>query len=136
MKKLVAAIVVAYIVLMGTNFLVHDIWLMNDYAATPESWRPLAEMQHRMWAMWLGQLFFAIVFAYVYTRGVEKKFWVEQGLRYGILMSFFTVIPYSLGEYTVYRVPHLLAVKWMIAGTIQLIILGLIVAGICKEQAA
>jgi hypothetical protein len=29
-----------------------------------------------------------------------------------------------------------LAVKWMIAGTIQLVILGLIVAGICKNQSA
>ena len=44
--------------------------------------------------------------------------------------------PYSLSEYVVYLVPHVLAVKWMVAGGIQLVILGLIVAAIYKDGAA
>lgn len=50
-------------------------------------------------------------------------------------MTHFTVIPYSLSEYVVYIIPHMLAVKWMILGGIQLVILGLVVAGIMKEGA-
>ena len=135
-KKLIGAIVAAYIILMGSNFLIHGVWLQPDYAATPDSWRPLADMQHKMWVMWLGQLFFTIMFAYIYTRGVEAKPWVGQGIRYGILITFFTVIPYSLSEYVIYRVPHRLAVKWMIAGAVEIIVLGLVVAGICKKSPA
>jgi hypothetical protein len=30
-------------------------------------------------------------------------------------------------------VPYMLAIKWMVAGGIQLILLGLIVAAICKD---
>lgn len=135
-KKLVAAIVVAYIILMGSNFLIHSVWLMRDYSAIPDSWRPVADMQHKIWLMWIGQLLFTILFAYIYTRGVEAKPWVGQGIRYGILITLFTVIPYSLSEYVVYRVPHTLAVKWMIAGTIQIAVLGLVVAGICKKSPA
>jgi hypothetical protein len=135
-KKLVLAIIVAYVVLMGSNFLIHSVWLMKDYQAIPTAWRPMDQMQQKIWIMWIGQLFFAILFAYIYTRGLEAKPWVAQGIRYGILMTFFTVIPYSLGEYVVYRVPHMLAVKWMIAGGIQLIVLGLIVAGIYKSPRA
>ncbi len=135
-KKLAMAIVVAYIVLMGSHFLIHRVWLMPDYAATPDSWRPIADMQHKIWVMWLGQLLFTVMFAYIYTRGVEAKPWAGQGIRYGILIALFTVIPYSLAEYTVYRVPHMLAVKWMIAGTIQIIMLGLVVAGIYKKSPA
>jgi hypothetical protein len=133
MKKLVLAIVVAYLVLMGTNYLVHEIWLMPDYNAIPSSHRSAEGIHHRFWALALGQLFFAALFAYIYTRGAEKKPWLGQGIRYGIVMTFLTVVPYSLGEYVVYIVPYVLAIKWMVAGGMQMILLGLLVAGICKE---
>jgi hypothetical protein len=135
-KKLVIAMVICYVVLLGTNYLIHSVWLMSDYAATPDSWRPLPDMAQKMWVMFVGQALFAALFCYIYSRGAEAKPWLSQGIRYGILITLFTVIPYALGEYTVYKVPHMLAVKWMIAGCIQMIILGLIAAGICQKQAA
>jgi hypothetical protein len=136
MKKLVIAIVAAYVVLMGTNYLIHGVWLTPDYDAIPLSHRNAEQIMNRFWAMALGQFFFAAMFAYIYTLGRENKPWIAQGIRYGIIMTFMTVIPYSLSEYVVYIVPHMLVVKWMVAGGIQLIILGLIVAAICKEGAA
>jgi hypothetical protein len=135
MKKLLLAIVAAYIVLMLTNYLVHQVWLMSDYAAIPASHRSLAGIMHRFWAMAVGQFILAVLFAYIYTRGAEKKPWLVQGIRYGILITLLTVVPTALGEYVVYIVPYMLAIKWMIAGGIQMIILGLIVAGICSESA-
>ena len=134
-KKPIVAIVVGYVVLMATDWLIHDVWLMRDYAAVPDSWRPFADMQHKMWIMWVGEFIFAAAFAFIYARGVESKPWIGQGIRYGIVMTFMTVIPTSLGEYVIYRIPHMLAVKWMVAGAIQLVILGLVVAGIYKKQA-
>jgi hypothetical protein len=136
MKKLITAIVAVYIVLMATNYLVHSVWLMPDYDAIASSHRSAEQIMHRFWAMALGQFFFAAMFAYIYKRGRENKPWLEQGIRYGVVMTFMTVVPYSLSEYTVYNIPHMLAVKWMIAGGIQLLILGLIAAGICKEGTA
>jgi hypothetical protein len=136
MKKLVLAIVAAYVVLMLTNYLINGVWLASDYAAIPESHRSISGIMRHFWIMAIGQFFFAAMFAYVYTRGRERKPWLPQGIRYGIVMTFMTVIPYSLTEYVVYIVPHQLAIKWMVAGGIQLVILGLVVAGICHEQAA
>ena len=136
MKKLLLAIVAAYIVLMLTNYLVHQVWLMSDYAAIPASHRSPTGIMHRFWAMAVGQFIFALLFAYIYTRGAEKKSWLAQGIRYGILVAFLTVIPTALGEYVVYIVPYQLAIKWMVAGGIQMILLGLVVAGICNESAA
>lgn len=133
MKKLIAAIVAAYVILMGTNYLIHDILLMPDYDAIPLSHRDNAGIAHRMWAMAIGQFFLAAIFAYIYKRGMERKSWAMQGIRYGILMTFLMVIPYSLSEYVVYLVPHILAIKWMIFGGIQMILMGLAVAAICKE---
>jgi ABC-type glycerol-3-phosphate transport system permease component len=136
MRKLILAIVVAYILLMGTDYLVHDIWLMPDYTKISSSFRPQAQIMHRFWAMAIGEFLFTALFAYIYQRGAEMKPWVGQGIRYAILMTFFTVIPYSLSEYDVYNIPHLLAVKWMVAGFVQLLILGLVVAGICQKETA
>jgi hypothetical protein len=136
MKKLVLATIVAYIVLMGTNYFVHEIWLMPDYNAIPASHRTAEAIMHHFWAMALGQLFFAAMFAYIYTRGRENKQWLAQGIRFGFVMTFMTVIPYSLSEWVVYLIPHQIAVKWMIAGTIQLVIVGMIVAAICQEGSA
>ena len=136
MKKLVLAIVAAYIVLMLTNYLVHGVWLMSDYAAIPASHRSPEGIMHRFWAMAVGQFFFAAFFTYIYTRGAEKKPWIVQGIRYGILIAFLTVIPTALTEYVVYIVPYQLAIKWIVAGGMQIVILGLIVAGICGDAAA
>jgi hypothetical protein len=134
MKKLLTAIVVAYVVLMATNYLVHSVWLMPDYNAIPMSHRDMEGIMHRFWAMAIGQLFFATSFAYVYTRGVQRKPWLAQGVRYGILMTLLAVIPMSLSQYDTYVVPYTLAIKWIVAGAIQLIILGIIVAGICQDS--
>ena len=136
MKKLIIATIAAYVVLMATNYLVHSVWLMPDYDAIASSHRSVEGIMHRFWAMALGQFFFASMFAYIYTRGRENKSWLEQGIRYGIVMTFMTAVPYSLSEYVVYIVPYMLAIKWMVAGGIQLILLGLIVAAICKDGAA
>jgi hypothetical protein len=136
MKKLIMAIVAVFIVLMATNFLVHSVWLTPDYDAIPLSHRNLAGIQHRFWAMVIGQFFFSVMFAYIYTRGAEHKSWMVQGIRYGILVTFLTVVPTALSEYVVYIIPYMLAIKWMVAGGIQLILAGLVVAGICKDGAA
>jgi hypothetical protein len=136
LKKIALAAVICYVVLMATNWLIHDVWLMKDYLASQESYRPISQMMHKIWVMWIGQALFAAMFCWIYARGAEAKPWVAQGIRYGIVMTLFTVIPYSMGEYVVYNIPHTIVEKWMMAGCAQLIILGLIVAGICQKQTA
>ena len=135
MKKLVLAIVAVYILLMATNYLVHSVWLMPDYDAIPLSHRDNLGIQHRFWVMLVGQFFFSAMFAYIYTRGRENKPWMVQGIRYGILMTFLTVVPTALSEYVVYIIPYQLAIKWMVAGGIQLMLAGLVVAAIYKDGA-
>lgn len=135
MKKLALAIIATYVILMATNYFVHSIWLMPDYDAIPLSHRNIWGIRHRFWAMLLGQFFFSAMFAYIYTRGRENKPWIEQGIRYGILVACLTAIPTALSEYVVYVIPYQLAIKWMIAGGIQLLIAGLVVAGIYKDSA-
>lgn len=73
MKKLVLAIVVGYVVLMATNYLVHEILLVPDYNAIPLSHRSPEGVIDRFWAMAVGQFIFTAMFAYIYSRGAEKN---------------------------------------------------------------
>jgi hypothetical protein len=91
-------------------------------------------MRHKRWVIWVGQLIFTVLFAWVYTRGVENKPWLGQGIRYGIIMTLLAVVPAVCTEYVVFPIPYTLALKWMVAGGIELVVLGVVVAAFCRKR--
>ena len=138
-KRIILAVVVVFVLLVVAGFLIHALWLGSTYQAMRNdgfSFRAPDALQHRLWLIWFGDLLFAILFVWVYNRGREEKPWVGQGLRYGVMMTLFTIVPSSLTEYAVYNLPHMLVVKWMAAGGVVLVILGLLVAAVCQKKAA
>ena len=135
-KRFILAVVVSFVVLEGTGFLIHGMWLDPIYRSMPTSWRPFDEMEQKMWIMWIGDLLFATMFCYVYLRGMENKPWLAQGVRYGIIIALLAMIPATLGNYVVFRVTYTLALKWMAAGGVQLVLLGILVAYILKKEPA
>jgi hypothetical protein len=139
LKKLIAAIVVSFILLLVSGFLIHGVWLANTYTqmrASGMNFRPETDMMHKMWVIWVSNLVYAFLFVFVYARGSENKPWVGQGIRFGIIATLFTVVPNTLNDYLVYNIPYTLAVKWMISGLVVLILMGVVVAGICRKPAA
>jgi len=81
LKKLVPAVVVGYALLLALGYLIHGVW------------RSETLMMHKRWVMWVGDLIFTVVFAWVYTRNIENKPWPGQGIRYGVLMTLLAVVP-------------------------------------------
>ena len=61
-KSLVITILVAFVTVWVTDFLIHAVWLSSTYGATKELWRPEAEMLVKMPWMLLGQLIVAAAF--------------------------------------------------------------------------
>lgn len=134
-KKLVGAIIAAFVILFVAGFLVHGVWLGGTYRSMTEqgfSFRPQDALQHRLWLVWVSDLLYCILFAWVYARGMEQKAWAAQGIRFGILMSLFTVVPSALNDYVVYNLPHMLVLRWILAGFVTLILMGFAVAAILK----
>ena len=134
-KKFIAAVVVGYLLLGVLAFLIHNVWLMPVYREYEGVWRADAVMMHKRWVMLVGQLIFTILFTWIYTRGVENKPWVGQGIRYGILMTLLVVVLSACAQYTIYPIPYTLALKWMGGGGVQLVVLGLVVAAFCRKPA-
>ena len=138
-NRTILAMALVFVTLVLAGFLIHAIWLGPTYQALREggfSFRAPDALQHRLWLIWFGDLLYAILFVWVYNRGREEKPWVGQGLRYGVMMTLFTIVPSSLTEYAVYNLPHMLVIKWMVAEGVVLVILGLLVAVVCQKKVA
>ena len=136
MKKTIGAIVAGYVVQFGGNFLIHGLWLKQDYINTASLWRSSEAMNSRMWAMFLGVLIYAVGAVLIYVRGVESKPWVGQGIRFGILLALVTTVCNSLISWVTMPMPHMLAVKWMVGEGLLAILFGLVVAAICRPKSA
>jgi hypothetical protein len=135
-RKSIGAMVAAFLVLVATNWVVHGVLLRSSYEALAVTFRPVGMIHARMWLVLVGQALFAIAFVYVYLRGLERKPWLAQGARYGVVIWLMTVIPASLAEYVTLFIPHQLALHWMLLGLAQLVITGIVVAAIVGEPAA
>jgi membrane protease YdiL (CAAX protease family) len=138
-KRLILAIVVVFIILVAAGALIHGYLLRSTYEAMRAdgfSFRPMQSLHHKLWIVHVSDLLYAILFVWIYTRGREDKPWVGQGIRYGIVMTLFTVVPQTMNDYVAYLIPHRLAIHWMLSGFITLVILGLVVAGICRKPVA
>jgi len=136
-KRMILAVLAVFVGLVVAGFLIHVTWLGSTYQAMRDngfSFRTPDALQHRLWLIWLSDLLYAILFVWVYVRGREDTPWLGQGIRYGVLMTLFTIMPNSLNDYVTYNLSHTLVVKWMASGGAVLIILGLIVAAICQKR--
>jgi hypothetical protein len=119
--------VAVFIILFVAGFLVHGVWLGTTYREMRDSgfsFRPEEAMRHRFWLIWVSAALYSILFVWMYAKRRVENPWVGQGIRYGVLMTLFTVIPSTINDYVVYNLPHTLVLHWMIAGLITLILMG------------
>ena len=132
--RLFLAIVVGFLVIFGTDYLIHGIWLMPDYKATQSLWRPDAEMgTHFLW-MLLAQFLCAATAAIIWAMGFAGRP-VSTGVVFGLIMGMFQQV-WAIVMYVVSPMPGDLAVKWYFSGLAQAILLGIVLSLIYKPRAA
>jgi archaellum biogenesis protein FlaJ (TadC family) len=134
MKKAIFAVLVGFVVQLGGLFLIHSVLLKQDYVDTAALWRPHDEQVTRAWAMLLAVLIYVIGAVLVYMRGVERKPWMGQGIRFGILLALVVVVYSSLSAWVILPIPHMLAVKWIVCESLLSVVFGLAVAGIYQPS--
>ena len=135
-KRTVLAILAGFVLLAGGRYLIHSVWLAGPYADNATLWRTQSAMLHRLWVIHLANLILAAGSVLIYLRGVEAKPWLGQGIRFGILLALVTAVPQSMVEFFTYPIPAGLAVDWIIGEGLLAVLLGVVVAGICKAKAA
>ncbi|MEW5842696.1 MAG: hypothetical protein AB1775_05490 [Bacteroidota bacterium] len=136
-KKLVTAFVVVFILLEVTNYLVNMVILSSTYSNPEISkiFRPVAEMDAKMWMMWIADLVYSFFFVFIFVKGYENK-GIMEGVRYGIYIGIFIQFMAAVAQHVVYPLPASLAVQWFIYGLIESVIFGVAAAMIYKPKTA
>ena len=70
----------------------------------------------------------------VYSRGVEAKPWLGQGIRFGVVIALLTVVPTYVIYYVVQPMPGMLVVKQIVFDGALLLVLGAVVAYLYRNQ--
>jgi len=131
LKKYMIAVLVVYVAYSGLAFILHNIILEDDYAPLVGTLlRSVSEFGLRAPLLYLGNLIFALAFCALYTFGYEpRKNWLDQGLRYGLLMGTL-LAPIAITQYVVYPIAGLLVVKWILFGYFQALVSGVALAAL------
>lgn len=135
-KKFIIASIVIFVAWMLGSGLVHGGLLRDDYANLPNLFRTETDMQNYLGWMFLAQLMTSFALVWIYSRGVGPRPWLGQGLRFGVVLSFLTVIPTYMIFYVVQPMPGAMVVKQCIFDGILMVLLSLIVAFIYRPTAA
>ena len=133
-KKMFIAVLTVFIILEVTGYVIHGLLLSKTYEGLAAVFRPVAEMNALMWRMWLADVVWSFFFVFIFNKGFQNKGLIE-GVRYGIYISLFMNFVAAVAQNAVYPVPYTLALQWFIYGTIQNVILGVVVAYFAKPTA-
>jgi hypothetical protein len=72
LKRWGIASLAAFVVIFVIDFIAHGRLLMGLYNQTASVWRPQVNAHKMMWLMTLGQICFAMIFTFIYTKGYES----------------------------------------------------------------
>lgn len=130
-KKLIIAVVVVFVLLVATNYLIHSVILASTYEGLTTVFRSKTEMDNLMWRMFIANLIWSFFFVFIFTKGYQNKGLME-GVRYGVYIALFMSFAAAVAQNVVYPIPGMLALKWFIFGVIQNVILGIVTAWLYK----
>lgn len=130
-KKMFIAVLTVFIILEVTGYIIHGLLLSKTYEELASVFRPMEEMNALMWRMWVADVVWSYFFVFIFNKGFQNKGLIE-GVRYGIYISLFMNFIAAVAQNAVYPIPYTLSVQWFIYGTIQNVILGVVVAYLAK----
>jgi hypothetical protein len=132
-KQFFIAWVVVFIAWFLGSYVVHGVLLHDDYARLQNLFRSESDAQAFFPLMILAHVLLSGAFVWIYSRGVEAKPWLAQGIRFGIAVAFLTVVPTYLIYYVVQPMPAATVAKQIVFDGILLLVLGSIVAFVCRR---
>lgn len=124
-KRLILAFILVAIGTFATDFLIHGVWLAEAYKAKGP-WRDETEMGQRFGWLLSGQLLESVVFTLLYAKGFAPVNCIRMAAMYGLFMGLFQQAS-TLIYYAVEPIPLDIAVKWVGAGLVQGVLLGVVV---------
>ncbi len=133
--RLVVAIIAVFVGIAATDFLIHQVWLADTYAATKSLWRPEGDMEKHMGWIMGGEFLAAVTFVTLWARGFASPACPTRATIYGLIVGLL-VQTNTIMMFAVQPLPASLAIKWFVAGVVQSILMGLLVWAVYKPKPA
>ncbi len=127
--------VAAFVAWMAGSFVVHGVLLHDEYGKLPNLFRTEADSQRYFPLMILAHIVMAAAFVWIYSRGVETKPWLAQGIRFGIAVALLTVVPMYTIYYVVQPMPEALVIRQIVFDGILVVLVGAVTAFVYRSQA-
>ena len=133
-KRMILAIVACFLLLSAGRYLIHEVWLNDAYLQTIAIWRVQEGLFGHQWVLLVANLVMAAAAVLIYSRGIEPKPSLGQGLRFGILLALVTAVPESMNAWVVLPIPYRLAAQWIVGEGVLAVLVGLLIAAICRPE--
>ena len=127
-RRLLMAWLAVFVAWMAGSFVIHGVLLGADYTQLPNLFRQPPEAQKYFPLMILAQVIMSGAFVWIYSRGVEARPWIAQGLRFGMAVALLTVVPWYLIYYVVQPMPGVTVAKQILFDAGLVVLLGVIAA--------
>lgn len=127
-KQFMISVFVMFVATMVTGFVVHVLFLGQDYAALSSLYRSEEDSQNYFQYMLLAHVLMSIGLTWVYRMGRDDSAWLGQGLRFGVAMVVLMTIPIYMIYFAVQPTPEALVVKQILFDTTGMLVLGMLVA--------
>ena len=135
-KRFLIGWAVIFVVWFLGSFVVHGVLLHDDYSKLASLFRTETESQNFLPLMVLAHVMLSGALVWIYSRGVEAKPWLPQGLRFGVALALLTVVPTYIIYYVVQPMPGGLVVKQIVFDGILMLILGCVAAFVYRQPAS
>lgn len=114
-KRYVISLFAVFVFVALYEFLVHGFLLMDLYTQTKELWRP--EEESNMLFIFMSQLGFSAVAAYIFTLNYEDK-GIGEGIRFGLCIGML-LGSIDIGTYCYMPIPMVLMLSWVLASLLK-----------------
>ena len=114
-KRFIISSIAVFVFVFLFEWLFHGVILKGIYDQTAQLWRP--EGEHKMVYLFLGQICFSVIAAFIFTRNYEGK-GIGEGLRYGLYVGL-VLGSVQLATYCYMPIPLVLTLGWVAAGMLK-----------------
>jgi len=126
-KNVWIGFVVVYVVLMATNFLIHQVLLGSTYALPEVATMMRSPETAKLGVHFITAAIIALVVTIVFSKGYEGK-GLAEGVRFGFYIGLLQATPMAYDTFAEMPIPYHLALLWFVYGVLQYIVVGIALA--------
>jgi hypothetical protein len=134
-KRTVLILMTAFATVWITDLIIHELLLRRDYIATVGLWRSPADMRSLLKWLVVGEFMAAAGLTVLWiNRGAPTSTRPASAVRFGLFAGLITNA-YAPLMYAVIPIPGLLCLKWVLFGTLQTIVVSLVLYYVTRALA-